>query len=54
MRPSILFFIKNSLLYNTLVKGYNRLYILNIVLKDVLQEAYTKEHFKILKTTHKL
>jgi hypothetical protein len=54
MQPGILFFIENGLLYNTLIKGRNRLCILDIVFKDMLQEAYTKEHFKILKTTQEL
>jgi hypothetical protein len=52
--PLFLFFIKDILLYNIIIKGYNRLYILNIILKDIFNKAYKGEHFRILKTIKEL
>jgi hypothetical protein len=42
IRLRVLFIIKDNLLYNTTIKGLNRLYILNFILQEILDKAYNK------------
>jgi hypothetical protein len=42
IRLKVLFIIKDSLLYNITIKGLNRLYILDFILQEIFNKAYSK------------